>query len=246
MERQATILVVDDDEDIAELMRDFLEAEGYAVLTAPDGPAALAALDRTSPDCVLLDVMMPGLSGFETLRRIRERSALPVLFLSARQEDSDKIRGLGLGADDYIVKSASPAEVVARVKAVLRRAGRGEPPPQTLLDFDRLVIDPRAREVRVAGQAVALTAREFDLLQLLAEHPRQVFTREQLFERFWGEFGDRHSLTVHVGRIREKIEENPAHPRHIVTVWGVGYRFEGGQPDARDHGRGGDVTGGRR
>lgn len=228
-EQPATILVVDDEADIAELMRDFLEAEGYAVATAHDGQAALQALASQPVACVLLDVMMPGLSGFEVVRRIRERSEVPVIFLSARQEDSDKIRGLGLGADDYVVKSASPGEVVARVKALLRRTRRPAAPQHDLLDFGRLAIDTRAREVRVAGEAVALTAREFDLLHFLASHPRQAFTRDQLFERFWGEFGDRHSLTVHIGRIREKIEADPANPRYIATVWGVGYRFEGQQ-----------------
>jgi DNA-binding response OmpR family regulator len=227
MERQATVLVVDDEEDIGDLLRDFLEAAGYAVLTAHDGPAALATLGSNAVDCVLLDVMMPGQSGFEVLRRIREQGDLPVLFLSARQEDSDKIRGLGLGADDYIVKSATPGEVVARVKAVLRRYGRGEPAPTALLDFGRLVIDVRAHELRVDGEPVPCTAREFELLQLLAEHPRRAFTREQLFERLWGEYGDRHTVTVHIARLREKIEVDPAHPRYIVTVWGVGYRFEG-------------------
>ena len=227
MERATTVPVVDDEEDIVELMRDFLAAEGYAVLAAHDGPAALAALEREPVDCVLLDVMMPGQSGFDVVRAIRATRDVPVLFLSARQEDSDKIRGLGLGADDYIVKSATPGEVVARVKAVLRRARRGEAPPAALLDYGRLVLDLRAREVRVDGKPVPLTAREFELLQLLAEHPRQVFTREQLYERFWGEFGDRHALTVYIGRLREKIEEDPAHPRYIATVWGVGYRFEG-------------------
>ena len=229
-ERPATILVVDDEEDIANLLRDFLEAEGYAVATAHDGQTALSALAAQPVDCVLLDVMMPGLTGFEVVRRIRERSDVPVIFLSARQEDSDKIRGLGLGADDYIVKSASPGEVVARVKALLRRTRRAAPSAPETLNFGRLAIDLRAREVRVEGQPVVLTAREYDLLHHLAAHPRQVFTREQLFERFWGEFGDRHSLTVHIGRIREKIEVDPANPRYIVTVWGVGYRFEGQQP----------------
>ena len=226
-EQPATILVVDDEEDIADLLRDFLEAEGYGVATAHDGQAALDTLGAQPIDCVLLDVMMPGLSGFEVVRRIRERSDVPVIFLSARQEDSDKIRGLGLGADDYIVKSASPGEVVARVKALLRRTRRAAPSTPTTLDFGRLSIDTRAREVRVAGQPVVLTAREYDLLHHLAAHPRQAFTREQLFERFWGEFGDRHSLTVHIGRIREKIEVDPSSPQYIVTVWGVGYRFEG-------------------
>ncbi|MBA2277174.1 MAG: response regulator transcription factor, partial [Chloroflexia bacterium] len=213
MERRPTVLVVDDEADIVNLMRDFLEAEGYAVLTAADSPTALDRLRHDPVDCVLLDVMMPGESGFETVRRIRELGDVPVLFLSARQEDSDKIRGLGLGADDYIVKSATPGEVVARVKAVLRRAARGEPAPAAVLDFGRLVIDIRAHEVRVEGTPVAVTAREFDLLQLLAEHPRQVFTREQLYERFWGEYGDRHTLTVHIGRLRDKIELDPAKPR---------------------------------
>ncbi len=226
-ERPATILVVDDEPEIVGLLRDFLEAAGYAVVAAHDGPSALAALGAGPVDCLLLDLMLPGQSGFDVLRRLRESSDLPVLILSARQEESDKLRGLGLGADDYIVKSATPSEVVARVRAVLRRSRRGDPPPRPLLDFGRVVIDLRAHEVRVAGQLVAFTPREFELLRLLAEHPRQVFTREQLYERLWGEFGDRHTLTVHIGRIREKIEEDPAQPRTIVTVWGVGYRFEG-------------------
>ncbi len=222
-----TVLVVDDEPDIVDLMRDFLEAAGHTVVSAPDGPAAFTLLDRQPVDCVLLDLMLPGMSGYDILRRLRETSDVPVLILSARQEDSDKIRGLGLGADDYIVKNATPAEVVARVKAVLRRSRREEPSAPNVLDYGRLKIDLRAREVQVDGQPVPFTAREFDLLQLLAEHPRQVFTRDALFERFWGEYGDRHTLTVHIGRLREKIEETPAQPKYIVTVWGVGYRFEG-------------------
>jgi DNA-binding response OmpR family regulator len=156
---------------------------------------------------------------------------VPLLFLSARDGDMDKIRGLGLGGDDYIVKSATPGEVVARVKAVLRRVRRDPSAPpgpsRSVLEFGRLALDLRAHEVRVDGVPAPFTAREFELLAYLAEHPRQVFTREQLFERFWGEVGDRHTVTVHIGRIREKIEADPAAPRHIVTVWGVGYRFEG-------------------
>lgn len=222
-----TVLVVDDDEDIVSLMRDFLEAEGYTVLTAGDGREALATLDEDRVDCVLLDIMMPGQSGFDVLRRIREGSDVPVLFLTAKQEDSDKIRGLGLGGDDYIVKSATPGEIVARVKAVLRRTKRGEAQPAATLDFGRLNIDLRAREVRVEGELVPLTAREFELLELLAEHPRQVLTRDTIFERLWGPYGDRHSLTVHIGRLREKIERDPSNPEYITTVWGVGYRFEG-------------------
>lgn len=228
VDRQPTVLVVDDEEDIVSLMRDFLEAEDYAVLVASDGAAALRELESADVDCVLLDVMMPGLSGFEVVRKIRETSDVPVLFLSARQDDVDKIRGLGLGGDDYIVKSARPAEIVARIKAVLRRYRRGEPvAAPALLDFGRLKIDLRAREVTVDGQVVPFTAREFDLLQMLAEHPRQAFTRDQLYERIWGDYGDRHTLTVHISRLREKIERDPANPELITTVWGVGYRFEG-------------------
>jgi DNA-binding response OmpR family regulator len=226
MEQRPTVLVVDDEPEIVDLMRDFLESEGFAVLTAQDGTETLAALERAPVECVLLDIMMPGISGFEDCRRIREAHDLPILFLSARDTDIDKIRGLGLGGDDYIVKSATPGEVVARIKAVLRRY-RPDTPRAATLDFGRVAIDLTAHEVRVDGSPVPFTAREFELLRLLAEHPRQVFTREQLFARFWGEFGDRHTITVHIRRIREKIERDPSQPEYIVTVWGVGYRFEG-------------------
>lgn len=229
VQEAVTVLVADDDNDIVELMRDYLEADGHTVLTASDGAAAVDAVDRHDVRCVLLDVMMPELSGFDVLRRIREASDVPVLMLSALGSDNDKLRGLGLGADDYIVKSASASEVVARVRAVLRRAGqpRAAGPVGPVLDYGRLVIDIGAHEVRVEGEATPFTAREFELLEHLARHPRQILTRAQLFERFWGEFGDRHSLTVHISRLREKIEEDPSHPRLIVTVRGVGYRFEG-------------------
>jgi DNA-binding response OmpR family regulator len=228
VQQATTVLVADDDEDIAQLMRDYLEADGHTVLLANDGRATVDAVEEHPVSLVVLDVMMPELSGFDVLRRIRETTDVPVLMLSALGDDSDKLRGLGLGADDYIVKSASPAEVVARVRAVLRRVGRGRPPAaDAVLDYGRLAIDVGAHEVRVAGEAVPFTAREFELLEHLARHPRQILTREQLFERLWGEYGDRHTLTVHISRLREKIEEDPAHPRYIVTVWGVGYRWEG-------------------
>lgn len=227
MDNRRNVLVVDDDRAIVELMRDFLEADGFRVEGALDAGEAKAILDRTAVDCVLLDVMMPGQSGFELCRQIRNTSDVPVLFLSARGEDVDKIRGLGLGGDDYVVKSATPAEVVARVKAVLRRSGRGEAARDAVLDFGRLVLDVRAREVRVDGRLVPFTPREFEILCLLAEQPRQVFTYEQLLERFWEDAGDRHTVTVHIGRIREKIEADPGNPRLLVNVWGVGYRFEG-------------------
>lgn len=230
MKQQQTILVVDDDPAILQLMRDFLEASGYAVQTAPDGPHAQDALDRIPIDCLVLDVSMPGQSGFDLCRQIRQTRDVPVLFLTARDSDVDKLRGLSLGADDYVVKSATPAEVVARVKAILRRAGPGFgawAAPVWLMQFGDLSIDVSAREVRKRGQIVALTAREFDLLRLLAEQPRQVFTAEQLLERFWSDVGERHTVTVHMNRLRDKLEDDPRHPRWIVTVWGVGYRFEG-------------------
>jgi DNA-binding response OmpR family regulator len=227
MESVPTILVVDDDQAIAELLRDFLEADGFRVATAGDAQSAQTVLAARRVDCLLLDVMLPGQSGFDLCRWVRQQWDTPILFLSAYDADVNKIRGLGLGGDDYIVKSATPAEVVARVKAVLRRYRSGAAVPTAQLDFGRLVIDVRAREVRLDGQSIILTAREFDVLAFLASHPRQVFTAEQLLDQFWGQVGDRHTVTVHIGRIREKIERDPRQPRYLVTVWGVGYRFEG-------------------
>jgi len=222
------VLVVDDAAEITEILRDYLEADGFAVRTAPDGAAALAELAATPADCVLLDVMMPGASGFEVCRRIRETSQVPVLFLTARDSDTDKLRGLGLG-DDYIVKTASPAEIVARVKTVLRRARPVVPPGSAdsqVLDLGRLKLDLTAHEIHLDGQPLPVTAREFALLKLLAEHPRRVFPREELFARIWGSYGDQATVWVHIRRLREKIERDPAHPEFITTVRGVGYRFE--------------------
>lgn len=222
----ASILVVEDDEQIAELLRDFLEAEGFSVRHARCGRETSEQLEAGHPDLVLLDVMLPDESGFEICRRLRRDSSVPVLFLSARDGDADKIRGLGLGGDDYIVKSATPAEVVARVKAVLRRASPagGRAP----LRFGELEIDLAAHEIGRDGRRVDLTAREFALLRVLVEHPRQVLSRDQLFELVWGSFGDRGAVAVYVGRLRHKLERDPAEPRYLVTVWGVGYRFDPG------------------
>ncbi|HEX8033309.1 MAG TPA: response regulator transcription factor, partial [Ktedonobacterales bacterium] len=192
------------------------------------GEEALRLVEQESVGCMLLDVMMPAMSGFDLCRRIRETRDVPILFLSGRDTDADKIRGLAIGGDDYIAKSATPSEVVMRVKVVLRRTRRElAAQPAALLDFGRLVIDARAREVRLDGEAVPFAAREFDVLQLLAEHPRQVFTHEQIFEHLWGDYGDRHTVAVHISRIRQKVEDDPANPQYIVTIWGVGYRFEG-------------------
>ena len=223
---KGSVLIVDDDMAIAHLLRDFLKADGFQVLVATDAEKALDTVRQKPVDCLVLDVMMPGRSGFDLCRQLRETSDLPILFLSAYESDQEKLRGFGLGGDDYIAKSASPSEIVARVKAVLRRCQK-EQPAVSILTFGRLVIDPRAHEVLIEGQSVSFTTREFALLCFLAEHPRQVFTREQLFERFWGEIGDRQTVTVHIRRIREKIEIDPADPQYILTVRGVGYRFEG-------------------
>ena len=218
------VLVVEDEQEIAALLRDFLEADGFRVLHAADAGEATEAL-QLAPDCVLLDVMLPGGSGFDLCRAIRATSEVPVLFLSARDGDADKIRGLGLGADDYIVKSATPAEVVARIKAVLRRSGTSSGTRR--VRFGQLDVDLAAHEVLIAGTPVQLTAREFELLCVFIQHPRQVFSREQLFELVWGSFGDRSAVSVYVSRLRDKIENNPTEPHYIVTIWGAGYRFDG-------------------
>ncbi|HWD68691.1 MAG TPA: response regulator transcription factor [Solirubrobacteraceae bacterium] len=216
------VLLVEDEPEIAALIRDFLQAEGFRVRLAADAEEAAGTLG-IAPDCVLLDVMLPGASGFDLCRSIRAESDVPILFLSARDGDADKIRGLGLGGDDYIVKSASPAEVVARVKAVLRRSGAAH----GRLRFGHLEVDLAAHEVLVEGRSVRMTAREFELLRLLVQNPRRVFSREHLFELIWGSYGDRSAVSVYVSRLREKIEDDPRAPRYIVTVWGAGYRFDG-------------------
>jgi DNA-binding response OmpR family regulator len=222
-----TVLVVEDDPDIVALLRDFLDDAGFGVLVAGDADGALATLARESVDCALVDVMLPGASGFELCRRVRAHDEhLPLLFLSARGEDSDKLRGLGLGADDYIVKSATPAEVVARVKAVLRRVPAAGRHDHQTLRFGSLALDLAAHEVRRGDRAVPVTAREFELLRVFATHPRQVLGRDQLFELLWGSWGDRSAVSVYVRKLREKLEEDPGDPRILVTVWGVGYRFD--------------------
>ncbi|MFS0856097.1 response regulator transcription factor [Paenibacillus taichungensis] len=222
-----TILVVDDDQSIVELLRDFLENDQFHVKTACDTEQAWAILQQHSIDCIVLDIMMPGQNGFELCRRIRGDSNVPILFLSARSDDVDKIRGLTLGGDDYIVKTASPGEIVARVKAVLRRTISRQPMEGKILDYGRIQLNLTAREVLVEGGKVELTPKEYELLRLFAEHPRQVFSYEQLLAKFWEGVGDRHTIRVHLSRLREKIESDPNHPQFLINVWGVGYRFEG-------------------
>lgn len=227
--KQPTILVVDDEPSINEVVSLYLRRAGYQVLVARDGQAALEALERQPPDLVVLDLMLPKVDGLEITRRLRAESDTPIIMLTARREETDRILGLEMGADDYVVKPFSPRELVSRVRAVLRRT---RDPMMDIterpLTFDDLRIDPKTRLVEVGGEEKTLTAREFDLLWVLARHPRQVFNRDQLLDLVWGltEYVDPSTVTVHVRRLREKIEPDPANPRHIQTVWGVGYKFE--------------------
>ncbi|GIP26324.1 DNA-binding response regulator [Paenibacillus sp. J23TS9] len=223
-----TILVVDDDQSIVELLRDFLENDNFHVITACDSAEAWALFQQSSIHCIILDIMMPGQNGFDLCRQIRAESNIPILFLSARSDDVDKIRGLTLGGDDYIVKSASPVEIVARVKAVLRRSFSQKQMDGRILDYGRIKLNLSTREVIVEGKKVDLTPREYELLRLFVEYPRHVFSYEQLLAKFWDGVGDKHTIRVHLSRLREKIESDPNHPQFLVNVWGVGYRFEGG------------------
>jgi DNA-binding response OmpR family regulator len=220
------VLVVDDEPTIREIVVRYLERDGFATLEAADGDRARELVERESPDLVVLDLMLPGTDGLELCRWIRSRSTLPVIMLTARGEESDRIVGLELGADDYVTKPFSPRELAARVRTVLRRAEL-ELVTDERLTFDGLVIDSSSREVTRGGEPLRLTAREFDLLWFMANHPRRVFAREQLMRRVWGYSAavDTGTVTVHMRRLREKIEEEPSRPRHLETVWGVGYRF---------------------
>jgi DNA-binding response OmpR family regulator len=226
---EPTILVVDDEPSIREVVSIYLERAGYQVVVADDGQAALEALERQPPDLVVLDLMLPEVDGLEITRRLRATGDIPIIMLTARREETDRILGLEMGADDYVVKPFSPRELVSRVNAVLRRTRGSMPKKDDLaLAFDGLRIDPRTRLVEVDGVEKALTAKEFDLLWVLARHPRQVFNRDQLLDLVWGltEYIDPSTVTVHVRRLREKIEADPSDPRHVQTVWGVGYKFE--------------------
>jgi len=221
-----TVLVVDDEPTLREVVVRYLEREGYRALIAVDGDEAEDALRAESPDLVILDLMLPGTDGLELCRRIRARSSLPVIMLTARGEETDRIVGLELGADDYVTKPFSPRELVARVRTVLRRAAQPVELHEVLQHGD-LVLDSASRDVRIRGRVVKLTAREFDLLWFLAAHPRRVFSREHLMASVWGYQSafDTGTVTVHIRRLRAKIEDDAARPRHIETVWGVGYRF---------------------
>lgn len=232
--RSRRVLVVDDDERVREVVSWQLEAEGFTVGQAGDGPAALESIATLPPDLMVLDLSLPGLGGLDVLRRIRQHSPLPVIVLSGRNGETDRIIGLDLGADDYLVKPFSPEELAARVRSVLRRCLPPQPSEPNYLParHGRLRIDPGSREVTLDGQIVELTAMEFDLIAFLARHPRHAFTRAQLLEHVWrSDSGWQCEATVteHVHRLRHKIEPDPARPRWLLTVRGVGYRWD---PDA--------------
>ena len=221
------VLVVDDEPMVREVVTAYLEKEGFAVTAAGDGRAALDLVPRTRPDLIVLDVMLPHVDGFSVLSRIRRDSDVPVILLTARTDETDRVLGLELGADDYVVKPFSPRELAARVRSVLRRSSARIAP--TLLEFDGLTIDGSSREVTVGGRIVDMTPKEFDLLAFMAASPRQVFSRGQLLQHVWDsspDYQDPSTVTVHVRRVRSKIEADVDTPRWITTVWGVGYRFE--------------------
>ncbi|HEU5437855.1 MAG TPA: response regulator transcription factor [Ktedonobacterales bacterium] len=230
-EQRRRILVVDDEATVREVVGQYLEIEGYTVLPAINGLEALRVASATPPDLVILDLTLPGMDGLEVCRRLREASAVPILMLTARAEDADKLEGFHAGTDDYLTKPFNPRELIARVQAIMRRLEATGVPAMVFdddLHFGSLTIRPNTRQVQRDGAPVALTTKEFDLLEFLAAHPKQVFTREQLLLHVWNydNYGDDSTVTVHMRRLREKVEHNPARPRHLRTVWGIGYKFE--------------------
>ncbi len=227
------VLVVDDEPHIVELVRYNLLQDGYDVSTAGDGEAALAKVRTERPDLIILDIMLPGLDGLEVCRRLRAESAVPIIMLTAKTGELERVVGLELGADDYVTKPFSPRELVARVRAVLRRRVREvSPATQEPVTVGGLHLDPATHEVTLGGRPVDLTAREFDLLRLFMRHPNRVFTRDFLLEHLWGYdfYGSTRTVDMHVSRLREKIEDDPARPTFIVTVRGVGYKLRGVEP----------------
>lgn len=227
-----TILVVEDEKEIGELVKDYLEKEGFQVVLALDGKEGLYLFHEKKPTLIVLDIMLPEMDGIEVCRMIRTESNIPVIMMTAKKSETDKIIGLGIGADDYVTKPFSPGELVARIKAQLRRYKHFSNPAENqshTLKVDQLEIDLKGYNVYVAGKKVNVSAKEFQLLHFLATHPGQVFSREQLFNQIWGfeSYGDLNTVTVYIRKIREKIEPDPSNPTFIKTVWGIGYKFEG-------------------
>jgi DNA-binding response OmpR family regulator len=224
----ATILVVDDEPVVRDVVVRYLRRDGFATLEAENGDDARELIRRLEPSLVVLDVMLPGTDGLELCRWIRGRSELPVILLTARTDESDRIVGLELGADDYVTKPFSPRELAVRVRTVLRRTSAAPEPGRGTIEVGGLVLDGGGRRASRSGRTLTLTLKEFDLLWFLASHPSLVFSREVLMDRVWGYRAafDTGTVTVHIRRLREKIEVDPTHPRHLQTVWGVGYRFD--------------------
>jgi len=223
------ILLIEDEVSIAELQRDYLEINGFTVDIQHNGDDGLKQALQGDYDLIILDIMLPGMNGFEICKQIRAVNNIPILFVSAKKEDIDKIRGLGLGADDYITKPFSPSELVARVKAHLSRYERLATNQQTnhIMSIHGITIDTSARKVFVNGEEIAFTTKEFDLLVFFVKHPNQVLSKEQLYEKNWGyeSAADVSTVTVHIRKLREKIEHDPAQPKFLETVWGAGYRL---------------------
>jgi DNA-binding response OmpR family regulator len=223
------ILVVEDEPSIAEVVSLYLKRAGFPVKVVADGQAALDEMSRQVPDLLILDIMLPKVDGFTIIRWLRDRSDAPVIILTSRRDEIDRIAGLEMGADDYVVKPFSPQELVSRVRAVLRRTQSSiQSDAESPLVFDDLRIEPQNHSVLLGDKGLTLTVKEFDMLYWLARHPRQVFSRDQLLEAVWGvsDYIDPSTVTVHIRRLREKIEVDSSNPSRLVTVWGVGYKFE--------------------
>lgn len=229
--QQRRVLIVDDEETVREVVGQYLELEGFLILQASNGLEALQLAEKAPPDLVILDLTLPGIDGLEVCRRLRAVSAVPILMLTARAEDIEKLEGFNAGADDYLTKPFNPRELVARVQAIMRRLGALNIPAMVFdgdLHYGEITIHSNTRQVERNGSPIGLTTKEFDLLYFLAAHPRQVFTREQLLEHVWdyNNYGEDSTVTVHIRRLREKVEPDPSRPRHLRTVWGIGYKFE--------------------
>jgi DNA-binding response OmpR family regulator len=223
------VLVVEDEPSIAEVVGLYLKRSGFDVVLATDGQDAQSVFEAEEPDLIILDLMLPKIDGFDLARWLRDRSDVPLIMLTARRDEVDRITGLEMGADDYVLKPFSPQELVSRVRAVLRRTHLSQELTQEKpLHFSGITIEPQTRLVNLLDKEISLTAREFDMLWMLARHPRQVFSRDRILESVWGisDYIDPSTVTVHVRRLREKIEADPSRPRHIITVWGIGYKFE--------------------
>ncbi len=222
------ILIVEDELDLANIIKDYLEKELYEVEICSQGDEAIEIFDKFKPSLVILDLMLPGMNGYEICQNIRIKSTIPILILSAKIDEFDKVKGLDLGADDYITKPFRPRELLARVNAQLRRSQVFNKENLEIIDLENIRIYTKEYKVEKNGRDLDLSRNEFELLMFLSKNPRQVFSREQLYDRIWGfdSYGDLNTVTVTINRLRQKIEDNPKNPKYILTVWGVGYKFE--------------------